>query len=507
MPKGKVTLLGAGPGDPGLMTCKGLRVLREADLVLFDALAPVELLNEVKPGCELIDVGKRSGHHSQKQKQITQLMIRAARAGKQVVRLKGGDPFIFGRGGEEAEGLARARLLFDVIPGVSSAIAVPAYAGIPLTHRDYNSTVLFLTGHGEKEGAPAVDWEQLASLETLVILMGVRRLAQSVRALLRAGKDSQTPAAVIQWGTIPAQQTVVGSLKTIARQAQKADIKPPAVIVIGPLVKLRRSLNWFETKPLFAKRILITRAREQASELAERFRAEGGIPIEVPTIEIQPPRSYRSLDRAIANLKTFDWLVLTSANGSRAFFERLHHNKRDARALAGIKIATVGPGTAQPLQDYGITPDFVAKTHRAEGLLTRLTQNRVEGKRILIVRAEKAREILPETLRKRGAIVTVVSCYRSTIPRASGSELRRLIDREPPDLLTFASSSMVRNFFTLLGKDRVRQQKVRKIPVACIGPVTCQTARKLGFKKILTPRQATMPALVATAVKVFQRRR
>ena len=503
--KGKVYLVGGGPGDPGLITVRGRRLLQEADLVVYDALAPVALLNEVRVGCRLIDAGKRSGRHRLKQAQISRLLIRAAKAGKQVVRLKGGDPFLFGRGAEEGESLSAAGISFEVVPGVSSALAVPAYAGIPLTHREVNSTVTVLTGHGEgldSEAGPApLDWAALAQEEVLVLLMGMRGLAGNMRALLKHGRSSQTPVAVTEWGTLPHQRTVTGTLKDIASQVKRSRIVAPAVVIVGDIVKRRRKLNWFETKPLFGKRVLITRARHQAGILAEHLQAEAAQVIEIPTIEIRSPRSWKRLDDSIRQLSDMDWLILTSANGVQAFFARLQHHRLDARALAALKIAVIGPATADSLRSYGIEADVVANSYRAEGLLTVLPARQVRGRRVLLARAAEARAVLPDGLKQRGAHVTIASCYQSRMPQGARGELKSLMRQNPPDLVVFASSSMVENYVRMLHGDAALWRRIRRIPVACIGPITAETARAHRLNVLIQPKQYTIPDLVAAIVR------
>ncbi len=490
--KGKVYLVGAGPGDPDLITIRGLDVLREADLLVFDALVPVELLNEVKPGCELVDAGKRSGHHQLEQDQIIKLLIRAAKQGRTVVRLKGGDPEIFGRGGEEGEALSRAKISFEIIPGVTSAVAVPAYAGIPLTHRDYNSSVTFLTGHGDNN----IDWKSLAAQETVVMLMGVKGLAHNVKALIRHGKDPQTPVAVTQWGTLPQQRTVSGRLDNINERVKMAGLKAPAVVVVGKISKLRSKLDWFERKPLFAKHILVTRSRQQAGEISKRLRVEAARVTEIPTIEIQAPVTWRPLDKALQQIRDFGWVIFTSANGVTAFFERLHQKGGDARTLGRAQIAVIGPATGERLSRYGVQPDVVADSYQAEGLLDKLSDHLLSEQKILIPRAAKARSVLPEQLRKWGADVTVAPCYRSVIPKEARSELKQLLRDDPPDLLTFASSSMVDHFAEILKKDSKLWKQARKIPAACIGPISAASAKQQGLKVLIQPKDYTIPALV-----------
>jgi uroporphyrinogen III methyltransferase / synthase len=494
-PVAKVFLVGAGPGDPGLITVKGLQILREADVVVFDALAPAELLNEVKVGCELINVGKHPGDRPTRQKNIIQLLIKKAKLGKQVVRLKGGDPFVFGRGGEEGEALAKARIRFEVVPGVTAGIAVPAYAGIPLTHRDYNSAVTMLTGHAERE----LDWKSLATQECLVMFMAVKNLGKNMKNLISHGKDPQSLVAAIESGTRAEQRVVTGTIRTIAEVVKKKTIKAPAIVIVGKQVALREKLNWFETKPLFGKKILVTRASHQASELSERLQMAGADSIEIPTVEIAEPRSFAGLDQAISHLQGFDWLLLTSANGVRAFFERLQKKRVDSRALGGIKLGVIGPVTARVLEEYGVCADYVAKTYQAEGFLKALPQKQFKGKKVLIARAAEARDVLPDSLKKWGASVNTVAVYRSVIPKESRRRLKKLMKSDPPDLLTFASSSMVDNFVTMLSvgpAGRSPLQKARKIPCACIGPITAKSARKHRMNVVIQPKKFTIPDLV-----------
>ncbi len=498
--KGKVYLVGAGPGDPGLITVRGLQLLREAELVVCDALVPDEILNEIPAGCRVIDAGKRAGHHRLKQQEITKILIREARKGKAVVRLKGGDPFLLGRGGEEALDLKKARIPFEIVPGVSSANAVPAYAGIPLTHRDINSCVTILTGHGESQsrrlGPAPLDWPSLAEQDVLVLLMGLKSIRQNMKALIQAGKDPKTPVAVIEKGTLPEQRTITGTIKDIAGKVGRARIEAPVVIVVGTITRLRSKLGWFESKPLFAKHILVTRARHQAAELTQRLLAEGARVTEIPTIGIEPPRSWRVLDQALKQLMDFSWLIFTSVNGVRAFFNRLYSRDYDVRALGHLKVAVIGPATASCLAGYGISADVIAESYRAEGLLEKLSDSFLSNEEVLIARATEARSVLPDELKRWGARVVVAPCYRAVIPSDSRTELKRLIRDDPPDLLSFASSSMAANFAAILSKDRKLWNRARKIPAACIGPITARTVRDVGLKMAVQPKQFTIPDLV-----------
>jgi uroporphyrinogen III methyltransferase/synthase len=491
---GIVYLVGAGPGDPGLITVKGVECLRKADIVVYDYLANPRFLENAPAKAKRVYVGKKGASHSKEQEEINALMIAEARRGKTVVRLKGGDPFVFGRGGEEALALAGAGIPFEVVPGVTSAIAVPAYAGIPVTHRDFNSVVALVTGHEkDSEGENAPDWKSLAGIPTLVFLMGWANLSNIVKNLIGAGRDPETPAAVIEWGTVPRQKTAVGDLKTIAEEVRKKGIKPPTVIVVGRAVSLSKDLNWFEAKPLFGRRIVVTRSRGQASELTRLLEEKGAEVIELPTIEIRPPSRWTSLDRAIRNLPKYDWLAFTSANGVQYFFERLFRLKKDLRHLHGVKIAAIGPATARPIEVLGIHVDLVADEFRGEALARKMIKKGVRGKTILLAQAKQAREVLRDELKKAGARVEVVEAYRSVIPPV-GTALRWPLQNV--DLITFASSLTVENFVKMVG--------ATKFPVACIGPVTAETAREHGLNVAVQPRKYTMPALVEAIVDYFR---
>ncbi len=504
MEKGIVYLVGAGPGDPGLVTLKAVECLRKADVVVYDYLANKKFLQYASPKTKKIYVGKKAGTHTLTQKEIESLLVKEASQGKAVVRLKGGDPFVFGRGGEEAEALARAKIPFEIIPGVTSAIAAPAYAGIPVTHRDLTSTVTFVTGH-EKEsgtspdGTPPIDWNALAQMDSIVFLMGIGNLSLIVKNLTEGGRDPETPAAVVEWGTYPRQRTVVGTLRTIEREVQKEKIVPPAVIVVGSTVPLREKLAWFETRPLFGKRILVTRSRSQASALSKKLEEAGADVIEIPTIEIRPPSTWADLDRAIRSLSKYRWLIFTSINGVESFFGRLTRLKKDIRELTGIRIAAIGPATAKAVAEKGLKVDAVAEEYRAEGLLDRLGREKIKGARILIPRAAKAREVLVKELRKRGARVDDVDAYRAVPPRHGREELLEALSKGI-DLLTFASSSTVDNFMTMVGTKGTWHLLVKKIPVASIGPITTDTAKSHGLNVVIQPKKYTILALVDAIV-------
>ena len=500
---GKVYLVGAGPGDPGLLTVKGQRILRAADVIVYDYLANPELLLEAKAGAEIVYVG-RFATERLSQDQINQLIVARAREGKAVCRLKGGDPFIFGRGGEEAVYVAASGVPFEIVPGVSAGYAVPAYAGIPLTHREHSSTVLFVTGHEDpdKEGGSKLDWGRIAhGASTIVFFMSVSTLPQISRKLIEAGRSPSTPVATIRWGTRGEQQVVTGTLETIVERAQAADIKPPALTVVGDVVTLREKLQWFENLPLFGERILITRAREQAAELAEPLRALGAETIELPVIAIEEPEDPKPLDQAIRNLKSYDWLIFTSANGVRKFMERLAESGTDIRILHGKKLCAIGPATAGELRRHLLTVDVVPESYVAEGVLAALTDEPVKGKRFLIPRAKVARDVLPEELRRRGAQVDVVEAYRTILPAASPERIESIFTRHRPTLIVFTSSSTVTNLLRLIPPEK-RAEYLEGARIAAIGPITSRTARDAGLTVDIEAREHTVPALVEAIVAV-----
>ncbi len=500
-----VYLVGAGPGDPGLITLKGKRCLERAEVVIYDFLANPELLALAPEGAELIYVGKKGADHTMAQEEITRLVVEKGRD-KRVVRLKGGDPFIFGRGGEEAQALADAGVDFEVVPGVTSAIAVPAYAGIPLTHRDFTPTVAFITGHerAEKEET-TIAWDKLATAAgTLVFLMGRKNLKENMARLIEHGLSQNTPAAAIRWGTTARQESILATVGTIADAADEAGLKPPVIVVTGEVASLRRELNWFEKRPLFGKRILVTRAREQASALSRELSDLGAQCLEFPTIKIVPPEDFGPLDRAVGELSSYEWLIFTSVNGVRFFRARLFAAGLDARALAGVKVAAIGPATAEALVSLGINPELVPGEFKAEDLVEALSREDLSGKRILIPRAEEARMILPEELEKLGAKVDVLTAYRTTIPEADPAELRELLAEGKVDAVTFTASSTVKNLVSILG-EKEAPSLLEKSFVACIGPITEETAKSFGIRVDAVPGEYTIEGLVAAVASLFRK--
>lgn len=504
---GKVFLVGAGPGDPGLITLKAVDCLKKADVVIFDYLANEEFLNFTCSEAERIYVGKKGSSHTLSQDKINQLIIDKAREGKQVVRLKGGDPFVFGRGGEEAEELAEAGISFEIVPGVTSAVSAPAYAGIPLTHRDYTSTVAFITGH-EKPGKKnsQIAWEKISTgVGTLVFLMGVGNLKNIVARLRENGRDPKTPVAIICWGTTTHQRSLIGTLETIVELARQKGVKPPSIIVVGEVIALREKLDWFEKKPLFGKTVVVTRARSQASGLVLTLQKEGANVIEFPTIEIIPPESFSDLDRAIEKLADYHWLIFTSVNGVKFFFERLESVEKDVRDLKGIKLCAIGAETARRLTGRGLRLDFVPSEYRAEAILEGLAKEDLTGKHILIPRALEAREVLPDELRKRGAIVDVVCAYRTVKGQMEYDNLYDLFKRREVDAITFTSSSTVKNFVELFDSKEL-PQLLDGVVLASIGPITSETIRNLALAPTLQAEEYTIAGLTQALKNFFHRR-
>jgi uroporphyrinogen III methyltransferase/synthase len=483
---GTVYLVGAGPGDPDLVTVRGKRLIAEADVIFYDHLSPVCLLDDARRDVRRIYVGKKRAKHVRTQAEINELLIAEALAGCSVVRLKGGDPFIFGRGGEEAEALVAAGVPFEVIPGVTSAVGVAAYTGIPLTHRRETSEVSFVTGHD----VDAIDWSKYRT-GTLVIFMGLTMLDEIAQRLISTGRDAATPAAAVRWGTRGDQVTVEGTLSSLGESIRQAGLKPPALIVVGEVIGLREKLNWFERLPLFGQRIVVTRPREQAAALSGRLRSLGAEVIPLPTIEILPPDDWGPLDAAIEVLDTYDWLIFTSANGVRHFVERLDvsdHDLRDIRA----KICAIGPATAESLARLHIKVDRTPEEYVAESLLAALTGEELRGKRILLPRARVARDVIPVELEKRGATVNVVSAYQTVVPEDVAARVERLFEgSSKPDWVTFTSSSTVRNFVSVCPVERLEG-----VRVASIGPITSATVRELDIRVDVEASRYTVGGVV-----------
>lgn len=499
---GRVLLVGAGPGDPGLLTLRAHRVLARADVIVCDDLVPARLLADARADAEVVRVGPAHGDAIRmSQAEIDALLIERARRGHLVVRLKNGDPFLFGRGGEEADALKRAGVPFEVVPGVTSAIAAPAYAGIPLTHRDHTSLVTIVTGHAAcAKDPPALPWKELArSGGTLVVLMGMRTLDAIITALLEHGLAPATPAAAIHRGTTARQVTVAGTLATLAPMVRSAGIGAPSVVVLGSVVGLRDGLAWCEQRPLFGRRILVTRPRAQAGPLADRLEDAGAEVVLFPTIELKPPDHPEAFDRAVQDVASFDWVVFTSANGVRAFLGRMEALGRDVRELARLRIAAIGPETARELGRYLLRPELVPTRFVAEGLLEALDDRAIVGQRFLLPRAAGARALLAEVLRARGAVVDEVQAYRMVRPAGTeAATIRKALLDTGIDAVTLTSSSTVRNLVELIGADALRHAVL-----ACIGPVTAATARGLGLEVLVEAEQFTTAALADALIRHF----
>lgn len=499
--KGKVYLVGAGPGDIGLLTVKGLRCLQKADVVVYDFHLNAQILNYIKKDAEFVYAGKRGGHHEMTQEEINNTIVDKALEGKTVCRLKGGDPFVFGRGGEEAEVLTCADIEFEVVPGISSAVAVPAYAGIPLTHRRYASSFIVLPGNeATTKEESAIDWDALAKQKgTIVFLMAVKNIGLVSERLIKYGKPGDTPVAVIRWGTRADQKTVISTLENVSHIVADHEIKPPAVVVIGDVVRLRKQLNWYERKPLFGQRILITRAYTEEYEPLEALGAEI---IEFPTIEVVPPVSYDELDRAISGIEDYDWIVFTSANGVRFFFNRYFELERDIRDLKGIKICAVGPKTALSIKKYGLRVNLVPDAYRAEGLVEAFGgEGGIRGLKILLPRAEVAREVFPEKVRELGGRIDVPVTYRAVRPDRYAKRLQRFLKEGRVTIATFTSGATFVNLCEIL-KDDVAGL-LKDVLIVAIGPVTKKEIEKRGLKVHIMPNKATIADMVDAVIRHF----
>jgi uroporphyrinogen III methyltransferase/synthase len=484
----KVYLVGAGPGDPELITWKGRRLLAIADSVLFDHLANEHLLELTRPDCERIYVGKKKSVHSFSQEEICGMLIERARRGWTVVRLKGGDPFIFGRGGEEVEALADAGIAFEVVPGVTSPLGIAAYSGVPLTHRDHTSVVTFITGHEPS----AIDWDKVGAAETLVIFMGLTSMREIAREIVARGRSAATPAMAVRWGTRPDQETVTGTLGDLADKIDAAHMRPPATIIIGEVVGLRGKLNWFERLPLFGRKIVVTRARDQAGEFSERLRSLGADAIELPVISLEAPADTGPLDAAIEKLSSYDWLIFTSVNGVRFFLERLDQSRSDLRSLRA-RICAIGPATRRAVEALHLKVDLMPEEYVAESVVGAFSRMNLEGQRILLPRAAVARDLIPVELSRLGANVDVVEAYRNMIPSDAKSLAREIFSAaRKPDWITFTSSSTVENFVSIAGREQLAG-----VHIASIGPVTSETIRARGLRADAEAQPYTIDGLIA----------
>ncbi|MBM7557106.1 uroporphyrinogen-III C-methyltransferase [Halanaerobacter jeridensis] len=498
---GKVYLVGAGPGDEELITVKGLRTIKEADVILYDRLANKKLLRYAAEDAETFYVGKKANDHYRTQKEINELLISKAQAGKIVTRLKGGDPFVFGRGGEEATLLAEAEIEFELVPGITSPVSVPAYAGIPLTHRDFNSSVAFVTGHQDpSKDKDFIDWDKLATgVGSLVILMGVGNLPKIVPRLINAGRDPQTPIALIRWGTRPEQETLTGKLENIVSKVEAADFQPPAVIIIGEVVHMHDKLNWFEKKPLFSKEIVVTRPTKQAAGFCQQLSRAGAKVIEAPAIKITPPEDYKPLDESLKKLNEYDWIIFTSVNGVKYMMERLFSLGHDVRALAGANLAAIGSKTAAELKSYSLKVDYIPEDYVSEAILADFSDQDLTGQKFLLPRANIARPTLEEGLEDLGADVDNITAYK-TIQGAGNKNLVSRLAEDKIDVVTFTSSSTVRNFIEMLGADY--HQLLSGVKLACIGPITADTVRDFGLEVEIIADEYTVEGLT-TALQEY----
>ena len=504
--KGMVYLVGGGPGSPDLLTLKAKECLRKADVVIYDYLVSESILCLAREDAELIYVGKKGGMHTASQQRINSLLIEKAKMGMTVARLKGGDPFIFGRGGEEAMELSQARIPFEIVPGVTSAIAVPTYAGIPLTHRAYSSTVCFITGHEDPtKETPGINWEALAKFSgTLVFLMGMRNLGTIARRLIDNGLPPNCPAAVIANGTLSNQRAIRGTLSDIDQKAQAAKFAPPVIIVVGDVVDLREHLNWFESKPLFGKKIVVTRPEEQAQGLANMLTELGAWVHLFPTIKILPPKSWSEIDEAIAGLSRYDWVLFTSVNGVKYFFQRLRNARKDGRYLSGIQIGVIGPVTGDALYEEGLIPDLLPEKYSAEGIVEVLEKLPLSGKRFLLPRPVLARDYLPKKITGLGATVDVVEAYQTALPEYEDDRLGGFFQEGPIDMITFTSPSTVDNFLGLL-KGKPAEKGISGAKIACIGPITAQRAAEKGLEVTIVPDEYTIEGLFEAVVRFYKK--
>ncbi|MDX9972702.1 MAG: uroporphyrinogen-III C-methyltransferase [FCB group bacterium] len=491
--QGKVYLVGAGPGDPGLLTLRGRECLEHADVVIYDYLANEALLEFCPPHAEKVFVGKTTDRHTLLQEEINRLLVEMSGRYSRVVRLKGGDPFVFGRGGEEALLLAQHGIPFEVVPGVTAGIAVPAYAGIPVTHRNVSAGVAFITAHGDPDSPQGIpDPLRTVTNGTLVLYMAVKGLARVAARLIELGRAPETPVAVIEWGTYPKQRTVVGTLANIVERCEAEKVQPPSITVVGDVVSLHDQISWFESRPLFGRRIVVTRAKAQASDLVKRLAALGADIFEFPTIQIAPPDE----PEPFGYVGDYDWVIVTSVNGADMLFDRMEALGQDGRDLAGVKLCAIGTATAEAIRKRFLRVDLIPEKYVAEDLLDALVkaEGPLEGKRFLLPRADIARSFLPVELRKRGAEVKELVAYRTMRPESS-NELADALVKYNPELITFTSSSTVQNFCEMVGPDRLHTL-AQTTAFAAIGPITRKTAEDLGIPIAIEPPTHDIPSLV-----------
>jgi uroporphyrinogen III methyltransferase/synthase len=500
---GMVYLIGAGPGDPGLITVRGVECIGRADAVVYDYLANPVLLRHAKPDAERIYVGKSAGQHTLSQEEINKLLVKLGQAGKVVARLKGGDPLVFGRGGEEAEELRKAGIGFEIVPGISSSIAAPCYAGIPVTHRAVATAFMVITGHEDPtKPETQVDWKKVAEFfGTRVILMGVERIGEIAGQLMKHGASPELPVAMVRWGTTPQHRTITGTLATIADVAAKAEFKPPAVTVIGEVVKLRETLNWFERRPLFGKRVVVTRSRDKASDLVRQLAELGADVLEIPTISIQPPKNLAPLREAIASIGTYDWLVFTSPNGVDGFFREFYRKHPDIRDLGGLQIAAVGTATAKKVAEHHLAVDLQPEEFTGEALLATFKKEiGCENLKFLLPRGDLADKALARGLEDLGGMVDDLEAYQNVPATEDVNGHRARLLAEGADCLTFSSSSTVTNFCALMDVPGLLK-KFPKMQVVSIGPQTTKAAKELKLPVAAEADPHTIPGLVATALK------
>lgn len=498
--KGIVFLVGAGPGAPDLITLRGMECLKNADVVVYDYLANEQLLSSAPGHAERIYAGKIGGRHNQDQDEINRQLIASALEGKTVVRLKGGDPFIFGRGGEECEALYSAGIPFEVVPGVTAAVGAAAFSGIPLTHRDFTGSVTFITGQEGKEKDTPPE-HQASGSGTLVFYMGVTSLRKNMDALLAEGRNPDTPVALVRWATTPAQQVITGTISGIADKAEAVSFKPPAVTIVGEVVKLHEKLKWYDTRPLSGKKIIVTRASEQSGELSTLLSSSGATVYECPTIRLMPPESWDSFDSAVTGLPDTDWVIFTSVNAVRFFFDRIEERGLDSRILGQCRICAVGSKTGEALRPFGIRPDLLPAVFTAEGIIETFSGIDIKGAKILYPHADLARDVIVSQLSLMGAEVTAPIAYRNVLPERLCPETLLALERRTIDCIIFTASSTAVNMSNLLGNDLFTDM-LKGVAVASIGPITSSTCRDLGLKVDIQPETYTLTALT-DAIKTY----